>query len=113
MVSSVHPPIVDGAVWEKVTKGRAGRRWDRVVWKVWKDTRGKQEDIKSAEEFGRYKAELEKIIESRERLGAKKQGEIGETLGDIRGIKQRDRNENVFARPNGLREKDENAISCR
>ena len=31
------PAIVDGAVREKVTKGRAGIRWDSVVEKVWKD----------------------------------------------------------------------------
>ena len=32
------PAMVDRAVWEKVTKGRAGIRWDSVVDKVWKDT---------------------------------------------------------------------------
>ena len=31
------PAIADGAVWEKITKGRAGIRWDSVVEKVWKD----------------------------------------------------------------------------
>ena len=44
---------------------------------------------------------------------AKKQGERGEALRDIRGVKGRYWNENVFARPNGLREKAETAISCR
>ena len=34
------PAIADRAVWEKVTKGRAGIRWDSVVEKVWKDIRG-------------------------------------------------------------------------
>ena len=29
--------MVDGAVWEKATKGRAGIRWDSAVEKVWKD----------------------------------------------------------------------------
>ena len=32
---------------------------------------------------------------------------------DLRGVKRRDRNENVFARPNELRENAETAISCR
>ena len=32
---------------------------------------------------------------------------------DMRGVKRRGRNENVLARPNGLREKTETAISCR
>ena len=40
-----------------------------------------------------------------------KRGGIGETLGDIRGIKQRDSNENVFARPN-VRDNAETVISC-
>ena len=33
------PAIVDRAVWEKITKGRAGIRWDNVVEKknMWKD----------------------------------------------------------------------------
>ena len=31
------PAIVDGAVWEKVTTGRAGIRWVSVVEKVWRD----------------------------------------------------------------------------
>ena len=33
------PAIADRAVWEKVTKGRAGIRWDNVVEKIWKDIR--------------------------------------------------------------------------
>ena len=45
--------------------------------------------------------------------GAKKQSEIGERRRDIRGVKRRDINENVFARPTGLRENAGNAISCR
>ena len=44
---------------------------------------------------------------------AKKQGEIGETVRDMRGIKRRDKNENVLAWPNGLRENAGTAISCR
>ena len=40
---------------------------------------------------------------------AKTRGEIR----DIRGVKRSDRNENVFARPNGLRENAEIAVSCR
>ena len=35
------PAIADGAVWEKITKGRAGIRWDSVVEKVWKGYRRK------------------------------------------------------------------------
>ena len=32
------PARVDRAVWEKITKGRAGIKWDNVVEKIWKDT---------------------------------------------------------------------------
>ena len=42
-----------------------------------------------------------------------KRGEKGETLRDLRWVKKRDWNENVFALPNGLRENAETAISCR
>ena len=37
------PAIVDRAVWERVTKGRAGIRWDSVGEKVWEDIGGNQE----------------------------------------------------------------------
>ena len=36
-----------------------------------------------------------------------------EHLRDLRGVKRRNGDENVFARPNGLRENAETAISCR
>ena len=36
-----------------------------------------------------------------------------EHLRDLRGVKRRNRNENVFARPDGLRANAETAISCR
>ena len=60
--------IVDRAVWGKATKGRAGIRWDSVVEKVWKDIGGNQEEMMSAEKFGRNKAEVEERIEKKERL---------------------------------------------
>ena len=64
------PAIVDGAVWEKATKGRqAGKMWDSVVEKVREDIGENQEDGMSAEEFGRYKAKVKERIEKRERLG--------------------------------------------
>ena len=62
------PTIVDRAVWGKVTKERAGIRWNSVVEKVWKDIGGNQEEVVSAGKFGKYKAEVEKGIERRERL---------------------------------------------
>ena len=34
------PAIADRVEWEKITKGRAGTRWDNVVEKIWKDLGG-------------------------------------------------------------------------
>ena len=56
------PAIVDRAVWEKIAKGRTRIRWDNVVENIWKDLRGDQEEILSAEKFGRYKTEVKEII---------------------------------------------------
>ena len=61
------PAIADSAVWEKVTKGRAGIRWDNVVDKVWKEIEGNQEEILSIEKFAGYKTKLKERIEIRER----------------------------------------------
>ena len=45
------------------------------------------------------------------KTSAKKQGERGGRLGGLRGVKRRNRNENVFARPSGLNT--ETVIACR
>ena len=47
------------------------------------------------------------------KASAKKYVERGEARRYIRGAEGRSWNENVSARPNGLREKAETAISCR
>ena len=47
------------------------------------------------------------------KAGAKKQGGIGKTLGGIRGVERRNRNENVFARGPMDFENAETATSCR
>ena len=60
------PAIADRAVWEKVTEGRAGIRWDSVFGKVWKDIGGNQEEILSIEKFAGYKTEVKEMIEIRE-----------------------------------------------
>ena len=74
---------------------------------------GSQEDIMSAEKFGRCKAEVEGRIERRERLALRNKVKSEKRSRDIRGIKRRARNENAFASPNGLRENAETAISFR
>ena len=64
--------------------------------------------------FGRYKANVEEVTEGRERLALRNNVGSEKHLRDtIRGIERRNRNGNVFARPNGLRENTETAISCR
>ena len=40
--------IADRAVWEKVTEGRAGIRWDNVVEKVCKDIPGRRKPRRDA-----------------------------------------------------------------
>ena len=62
------PAIVDKAVWEKTTIGRAGPRWDNVVEKIWKGLGGNQEEVLSIEKFGGYKTEVKERIQERERL---------------------------------------------
>ena len=61
------PAIVDRAVWEKITKGRAGIRWYNVVGKIWKDLEGGQGEVLSTEKFGGCKTEVQKRMEERER----------------------------------------------
>ena len=56
------PAIANRAVWEKVTKKRAGIWWDSVVEKVRKDMGGSQENILSIEKFAGYKTEVKKYI---------------------------------------------------
>ena len=62
------PVIVGRAVCEKITKGRAGIRWNNVVEKIWKDLGGDQEEVLSIENFGGYKTEVKERREERERL---------------------------------------------
>ena len=71
------PAIADRAVWEKLTKGRAGIRWDSVVEKAWKDIGRNQEEILSIEKFAGYKTEIKERNAKRRRLADKKQSEGG------------------------------------
>ena len=65
-----------------------------------------------AERFRRKTAEVEEIVEARERLTLRNKVKSEKLLRYIQGIERRDRNDNVFARPNGLRENAETVISC-
>ena len=107
------PSIADRTVREKVTKGRVGIMWDSVVKKAWKDTRGNQEGMLSTEKFEGYKTEVKERIEIRERLALRNKVKKEEHFRDLRGVKGRDRDENVYARSHELRENAETAISCR
>ena len=64
--------IVNKYVWEKVTKGRAGIRWDNVAQEEWKDIGGQQEEAMPADKFGRYKTEIEENDKKKGKAGAKK-----------------------------------------
>ena len=81
------PAIVDKAVWEKVTKGRAGIRWDSVVEKVWKDI-GNQKEMLAIEKFSGYKTEVKERIERRERLALRKKVEGEEHLEIYGGLRE-------------------------
>ena len=80
MLKERWPAIFDGAVWEKVTKERAGIRWGSVVGMVWKDIEGIQEVVTSAGEVGRHQAEVEENIERRERLALRNEVKLGKQL---------------------------------
>ena len=67
------PAIADRAVWETITKGRAGIRWGNVVEKIWKKLGGDQEEVLSIDKFGGCKTEVKKITEERERLALRKE----------------------------------------
>ena len=108
------PAIVDFAVWEKITKGRAGIRWDKVVEKIpgMEGCRRRPRRGTVYREVWRVQ-DRSKIKDRRKGKASAKKGERGEPLGDIRGVEGRYWNENVSARPNGLHEKAETAITCR
>lgn len=82
------PAIADRAVWEKVTKGRAGVRWDSVVEKVWQDIGGNPEEILSIEKFGGFKTEVNERIEIRERLALRNKVNEEEHLELYGGLKE-------------------------
>ena len=46
------PAIVDRAVWDKITKGLAGIRWDNAVEKILRDLGGDQENVLFIEKLG-------------------------------------------------------------
>ena len=57
---------------------------------------GNQEEIASAEKDGRGKAAVEERIKIREGLEVRDKAKSEKHLGDIRGIRRRDRKENVL-----------------
>ena len=67
----------------------------------------------STEKFERHKTEVEGRTERRGRLALRNYVKAEKRSRHTRGIEGRMRNENVFARPNGLCENAETAISCR
>ena len=83
------PTVLDRSVWEKATKGPASIIWDSVVEKVWKDIRGNQEDMMSAEKFWRYKTDVEERIERRKRLALRNKVKSEKLLDIYGGLSER------------------------
>ena len=100
------------AVWEKVTKGLAGIRWDGVVDEVWKEITGIQEDTVHGEVWGAQDRRKTKDRKKR-KASMRQEGGRGRAYRDLREIKRRDWYENIFPWPNRLRENAETALSCR
>ena len=65
------PATADRAAWEKITKRRAGIRWDNVLEKIL-NTLGGEDTLLSIEKFGEYKTEAKERIEGREKVSARK-----------------------------------------
>ena len=86
------PAIADRAVWEKITKRRAGIRWDNVVEKVCKDLGGDQEEVLSIENFDRYNTEVTEkmsemgILDLRNEVKTEKHFEIYGELREDNGM---------------------------
>ena len=51
--------LADRAIWEKITVGRTGIRWDNVVEKIRKELGRDQEGIPSIEKFWRVQDRVE------------------------------------------------------
>ena len=96
------PAIAARAVWEKITKGQAGITWDNAIEKMWKESGRDQEEVQSMEKFGGYKKEEKR---GTGKCCTKNKGERGEARRNTRGVEGRHLNQNISARPNGLREK--------
>ena len=80
------PAIADRAIWEKVTKGRAGTRWDSVVEKVWMDRGGNQQEVMSVLREVCGVREWNKRNDSNKgKANANQQGEGGATLEAFTG----------------------------
>ena len=80
------PAIADRAVWQKVTKGRAGIRWDSVVEKVWKDKGGNQQEVMSVHrEVCGVQGWSKRNDSNKGKANANQQGEGGATLEAFTG----------------------------
>ena len=83
------PAIVNISVWEKVTKGRAGLRWDSVVEKVWKDIGGNQKGDVRREVWGVQGRSSRRNDKKNGNASATKQGGIGKKhLGIYGGLSE-------------------------
>ena len=101
------------AVGQKVAKWQAGKGWDSALCTAWKEIGGKPRRNTVHGEVWGVQDRSKRKDRNKGKASAKKQGEGGGTLEIYSGgFKIRKWNYNVFARPNGLREDAETAISC-
>ena len=80
------PAIADRAVWEKITKGRAGIEWDNVVEKIWKDLGDQEHTVH--EKNGGYKTEVKARTEERGRLALRNQVKEEKHLEVFGGLRE-------------------------
>ena len=82
------PAIADRAVWEKVTKGRAGIRWDSSRESTKGYRRKPRRDTVHREVCGVKDRSKRKDI-NKGKASSRKQGEGGGTLVRLRGVKEK------------------------
>ena len=84
-------PVDDRAAWEKVTKGRPGITLDNVVEKILEGCRGEPRRGGVRREVWEVQGRGRTRDRKKRKASAKKQGGIGKTLEDTRGIERRNR----------------------
>ena len=107
------PGIADRAVWEKITKGRAGIRWDNVVETKMEVLRGRPTRGTVYREDWRLQDKVKERIEERERLALRNKMKEEKHLEIYRGLREDIGMKTYLHDPKGYAKKIKTAISCR